>query len=475
MREDAMRGVFSVLSLGVVVTMVGQLAVTPAASAGPRVPVRPGAARSCPSPGRPGVSECMAWYRVNARGAPDAASAVAGYGPADLRSAYALPSDRPGAVVAIVDAFDDPAAESDLATYRSEFGLPPCTTANGCFRKVNQHGQAGPLPGTDVGWAAEISLDVDMVSAVCPNCQILLVEANSNDNDNLYAAVNRAVGMGARHVSNSWGGPERSDQTDTDNSVFNHPGVAITASTGDSGIGPQYPATSRFVTAVGGTSLFRSSSGRGFTETAWPGAGSGCSAFDARAPWQNVPTGCGQRAEADVSAVADPNTGVAVFDTFGFPGWTVFGGTSAAAPIVAAVYALAGTPGQNDYPAAYPYSKPGSLFDVTGGSNGGCGAPLCQSGSGWDGPTGLGTPNGVDAFAPPPPRWDEVPDGESTVDTPAAATYGATEFLFVRGGNDRIYLNQFDGGSWTGWGEVPGGGLTPSAPAATPCLPRVPD
>ena len=198
-------------------------------------------------------------------------------------------------------------------------------------------------------------------------------------------------------MSNSWGGNEYSGQT-TDDSHFNHPGVAITVSSGDSGNGAEYPATSRYVTAVGGTSLRTASNSRGWTETAWSGAGSGCSSFDAKPTWQTVTTNCTRRAEADVSAVADPNTGVAVYQTYGASGWSVYGGTSAASPIIASVYALAGTPGASDYPASYPYAHPGNLFDVTSGSNGSCGSPQCTAGTGWDGPTGLGTPNGTAAF-----------------------------------------------------------------------------
>ena len=372
-----------------------QAATTPTGSSNVAV------VRSCATPTKAGQMACFALRRTDLASpfsiGPNATPA--GLGPANLQSAYKLPTSAgTGAVVAIVDANDDPNAESDLATYRSQFGLPPCTTANGCFRKVNQNGQASPLPASDAGWAGEISLDVDMVSATCPNCKILLIEANSATGANLYAAVDRAVTMGAKYVSNSWGGSESSSQT-TDDAHFNHPGVAITVSSGDSGNGAEYPATSRFVTAVGGTSLRTASNTRGWTESAWSGAGSGCSAFDAKASWQNVTTNCARRADADVSAVADPATGVAVYQTFGASGWAVYGGTSASAPIIASVYALAGTPGASDFPAAYPYAHPGNLFDVTSGSNGSCGAPQCNAGAGWDGPTGLGTPNGAAAFA----------------------------------------------------------------------------
>jgi subtilase family serine protease len=369
------------------------------ASAASTAPAGPAVVHSCAKATRPGTASCFALRRTDITPhlalAPNATPS--GYGPADLQSAYKLPAAGAGATVAIVDAFDDPTAESDLATYRSQFGLPPCTTANGCFRKINQNGQTSPLPASDPGWAGEISLDLDMVSAVCPQCHILLVEANSN-NDDLYTAINQAVTQGAKFVSNSWGGDEFSGQTTIDNQFLNHPGVVITVSSGDNGTGAEFPASSRFVTSVGGTSLNRSGNSRGWTESVWNGAGSGCSAFDSKPSWQTVTTNCSRRADADVSAVADPATGVAVFQTFGGNGWAVYGGTSASAPIIASVYALAGTPGASDFPASYPYAHPGSLFDVTSGSNGGCGAPICNAGTGWDGPTGLGTPNGTAAF-----------------------------------------------------------------------------
>jgi subtilase family serine protease len=302
--------------------------------------------------------------------------------------------------VAIVDAFDDPSAESDLATYRAQFGLSACTTANVCFKKVNQLGQQGNYPPTDIGWAEEISLDIDMVSAICPNCHILLVEANDNSFANLGASVNEAAALGANEISNSYGGGEFSGEA-SDQS-YNHPGIMITASSGDSGFGSQYPAASPYVTAVGGTHLTRASNGRGWSETAWSGAGSGCSAFIAQPSWQstvpNITNNCSKRAIADVSAVADPNTGVDVYDTFGVSGWLVFGGTSVAAPVVASLYALAGNGNSITY-GSFSYSHTSSLFDVTSGSNGSCGGtPLCTATTGWDGPTGNGTPNGSGGF-----------------------------------------------------------------------------
>jgi subtilase family serine protease len=293
-----------------------------------------------------------------------------------------------------------------MGKYRSQYGLPACTTANGCFKKVNQSGVQGSYPPGNQGWGVEISLDLDMVSAGCPQCHILLVEASSNANANLYAAVDTAARLGATEISNSYGGSESSFDTGT-NSHYNHPGVAITASSGDSGYGVEYPAASPYVTAVGGTTLTRASNARGWSETAWSGAGSGCSAYEPKQSWQ-ADTGCARRTVADVSAVADPNSGVNVYDSdcsglnklLGncFSGWGVVGGTSASAPLIASVYALAENASSVTY-GSFPYSHTSALNDVLSGSNGSCsGSYLCTAGPGFDGPTGLGTPNGTGAF-----------------------------------------------------------------------------
>ncbi|MCH5674817.1 S53 family peptidase [Streptomyces gilvus] len=338
------------------------------------------------------------------------ASTPSGYGPSNLQSAYGLTSaaasNGSGETIAIVDAYNDPNAESDLASYRSYYGLSACTTANGCFKKVSQTGSTTSLPSSDSGWSEEISLDLDMASAICPKCNILLVEATSATMANLGKAVNEAVTLGAKYVSNSYGGSESSSDTSYDSSYFNHPGVAITVSAGDSGYGAEYPAASRYVTAVGGTALKTSSTTRGWTETVWKtssteGTGSGCSAYDAKPSWQ-TDTGCSKRTISDVSAVADPATGVSVYDSYGVTaGWYTFGGTSASSPIIAGVYALAGTPSSSSYPSSFPYAKAGTsaLNDVTSGNNGSCSTSyLCTAQSGYDGPTGWGTPEGVSAF-----------------------------------------------------------------------------
>jgi hypothetical protein len=369
----------------------------------------------CP-PATPGTAQCLALRRVDVAAVP--ASAVSpltpppGYSPADLQDAYALPSGSNGSglTVAIVDAYDLPTAEADLAAYRSQYGLPPCTTANLCFRKVDQNGGTSyPATAVGKGWDGEIALDIDMVSAICPNCHILLVEANDNYSNNLGAAVNTAVSLGAVAVSNSYAGPESSGDTYYD-AYYNHPGVAITAGTGDCGyncaanhLGIGYPAASQYVVAVGGTTLTRNGSARGWTESAWGdaggwGAGSGCSVYEPKPSWQHD-TGCAKRTEADVSAVAG-GSGVAVYVN-GL--WTAYGGTSVASPIIAAIYALAGRPAAGTYPASYLYGHTAALNDVVSGNNDvtwhTCTVTyLCNGVTGYDGPTGLGTPNGIGAF-----------------------------------------------------------------------------
>jgi subtilase family serine protease len=350
------------------------------------------ALHACAAPSK-GYAACFAQTLVNNNGATPNAASPSGLNPADIQSAYNL-SGSSTATVAIVDAYDDPTAESDLGVYRSTFGLPACTTANGCFKKVGQTG--GKVPRSNANWAVEISLDIDMVSATCPTCHILLVEASSNSFSNLAAAVNYAASVpGVTAISNSYGG---SDSAET--SSYNHPGIAVTASSGDSGYGIESPASYPHVIGVGGTSLTRASNTRGWSETAWNGAGSGCSTLNTKPSWQTSVTQCSGDAVSDVSAVADPNTGVSVYDSTayqGLSGWEVWGGTSVASPIIASVYALSGNTA--GYPASYTWGHASGLNDVTSGSNGSCSPAIwCNAGTGWDGPTGLGTPNGTSAF-----------------------------------------------------------------------------
>ena len=262
---------------------------------------------------------------------------------------------------------------------------------------MNENVEQTSDPAVDTSWAQEISLDLDVVSASCPNCHILLVEATTAGFNDLGVAEDTAAALGAQAISNSYGASESLFGFAPDDSHYNHPGHAITVSTGDAGYGVQFPASSPHVTAVGGTSLFKTSSNT-WSESAWSGAGSGCSQYFSKPVWQ-TDTGCARRVVADVAAIADPNTGVAVYDStpdsMGHVGWLVFGGTSASAPLVAGVYALAGNANTVNY-GSYPYGHLAGMSDVTGGSNGTCTPPyLCTGGPGYDGPTGLGTPRGV--------------------------------------------------------------------------------
>ncbi len=321
---------------------------------------------------------------------------VSGYSPASLRSAYNITGNGSAStIIAIVDAYGYTNAEKDLGVYRSQFGLPACTTSNGCFKKLNQNGQQGSYPAQNTGWAQESALDLDMASAMCSGCKIYLIEANSSSYSNLATAENTAASLGAHAISNSYGGGESGTQSYEP--AYNHPGIAVTVSSGDSGYGVEFPASSPHVTAVGGTHLVSAQNGRGWAETAWSGAGSGCSSVYSKPSWQQD-SGCSRRTVADVSAVADPNTGVAVYGPTSSrrSGWLVFGGTSVAAPLIAGVYGVNG--GAVNY-GSDPYGNTGALFDVTSGSNGSCGGSyLCTAKAGYDGPTGLGTPNGAGAF-----------------------------------------------------------------------------
>jgi hypothetical protein len=414
LRQHRIRPQILPLLAGLAVALLaGGTPAAASASPPPLTPPRGAPAVDVCGPALPGYARCFARLRTGvhggtgvrgplaaARGRPGAAALPAGYGPTDLASAYSLPgTGGAGQTVAVVDAGDDPSAEADLGVYRATYGLPPCTTANGCFTKANQEGAASPLPA-DIGWGPEISLDLDAVSAACPACHILLVEADDNLISNLASSVDTAVTLGADEVSNSYGSPEQNGMGPYE-PHYDHPGVAIVASSGDGGYGiPNFPAILGTVTAVGGTTLTRASTARGWAETAWQGAGSGCSAWIAKPPWQQDPN-CPGRMVADVAADADPQTGLAVYDTDGQPGWLEVGGTSAAAPFIAGVIALAGNPGQAASPS-YAYSHRGALNDVTGGSNVtgvDCGGDYqCNAVAGYDGPTGYGTPDGTGAF-----------------------------------------------------------------------------
>ncbi|MHB8510757.1 MAG: S53 family peptidase [Actinomycetota bacterium] len=346
------------------------------------------------------IARCHAIVQTDATGNPNSSKTPKGLGPKDLRSAYKLPSSGAGQVVAIVDAYDDPSAEKDVKTYRAKYGLPACQSR--CVRKMNQRGGTS-MPAFDEGWALEESLDLDAVTAVCPACPLLLVEAKSASINDLMAAEDQAA-KHATIISNSWGASEMKSETSLDKH-FKKDGVMITVSSGDNGYGVEWPAASPYVTAVGGTTLKKTSKGsRRWTERAWSGSGSGCSSYEPQPDWQaknaKIRKVCRYRAVADVSADADPNTGFSVYDSSGYSGskgWFVVGGTSLSAPIIAGVYGLAGNSTElTGASNAYSHSK--SLYAVTSGNNGSCGNSLCKAGKGWGGPTGLGTPKGLGAF-----------------------------------------------------------------------------
>jgi subtilase family serine protease len=373
------------------------------------------------------TADCQALIVTTSDGVtPLATTAPTGFSPSDLSSAYGLTSPAGatwtwnGRTIAIVDAYDNPNAAADLTAYRTAFGLPPCTTASGCFAKVAQSATA-KLPSGNVGWGEEIDLDIEMASAACPQCKVLLVEANTASFSNLGTAENRAVSLGATAVSNSYTGSESFFSMFLE-SYYNHPGVAITAASGDGGYASAYPASSPHVIAVGGTTLTLDPNTKARTsEVAWSGGGSWCSDVFAQPAWQKGlvttdPSGfvCSNRTVADVAAVADPATGVSVFDSYGSTGgnnWYRFGGTSVSSPLIAALFARAGDATHNSaypYPARWLYTHHSALFDVTSGTNGNAtntcypnsGDPyyLCHAQTGFDAPTGIGTPNGIAGF-----------------------------------------------------------------------------
>ncbi|HEY2514835.1 MAG TPA: MYXO-CTERM sorting domain-containing protein [Polyangiaceae bacterium] len=354
----------------------------------------------CSASSVPGVKHCLAKVVTNDQGLiVPFAGPQGGLTAQDLQSAYALPTTGGnGRLIAAVDAYDYPNAEADLAAYRSQFGLPPCTSANGCFQKVDENGGTN-LPGTDPaggcdsGWSGEAALDLQMLSAACPDCKIMLVEASAPDGS-LATGVDTAVKLGAVAVSNSYGGGEDSSGGDRSQEAdYTHAGVLITVSAGDEGFGAEYPATSAGVVAVGGTTLKQSQSTRGWAEAAWKHGGSGCSAEIAKPSWQNDPS-CKNRMNADVSAVGDPSTGVAVFcsDPGSAGGWSIVGGTSASAPLIAGAFTVLNVPAD----PSFAWAHPTLFFDVTTGTNGKCTTPyFCTAATGYDGPTGWGTPNGA--------------------------------------------------------------------------------
>jgi ricin-type beta-trefoil lectin protein len=354
-----------------------------------------------------------------------------GFTPTQVQSSYGFPSASAGSgeTVAVVSAYDDPTAASDLAAYRTQYSLPECGTGTGiagsaCFQKVSQTGSTTVLPGPDGGWAATDSESLDMISAVCPNCHIVLVEAMGSDISDLGAAENEAVALGAKFIDNTWLDSEQTlgskKESQADSEYFDQPGIAITAPSGNAGYTDDvnYPAASPYVTAVGGTTLATDSTGiRGWTETAWALSSSGCSQYEPKPDWQ-MDSGCTDRTLNDLAALANPTPGIATYDSYEDQDdnpWITTGGTAAGSAIVAAAYALAGIPAANTNPASYPYLNPGGSYttpgnaypypaglnDITSGSTGTCSPSpsyLCNAGDGYDGPTGLGSPSGSAAL-----------------------------------------------------------------------------
>lgn len=383
------------------------------------VPAAAGAApiasyqHACAVTTAPGYVTCLALRDTGVAAAVSPSAGEPGsYGPADLQSAYGLAAASAslgsGETVAIVDAYNDPDAQSDLNAYRSNYRLPATT-----ITVLNEDGAASPLPADagSTGWDVEESMDMDMVSAICPHCHIDLLEANSTSVADLGTAVVSAAALpGIVAVSNSYGGTEFAGESSYD-ADYDQPGVAVTVSAGDSGYGVEYPAASPWVTAVGGTSLTPDSAvARGWTESVWgdgtegtdgDGTGSGCSTYEPISSWQQTVSDplCSNRTVTDAAADADPATGICLYDSYSLSGWSCgWGGTSEASPIIAATYALAGTPAASTDPASYLYAHTAFLHDVPTGSNGDCGTYLCNGGTGYNGPTGMGTPDGLRSF-----------------------------------------------------------------------------
>jgi hypothetical protein len=401
----------------------------------------------------------------------------AGLRPQDLLSAYDLPWIVPNAqTIAIVAANDDPRIQHDLAVYDAELAVAPCTVAEGCLTKLNGAGKKHPLPPPTVESARETSLDVEIAHAICQGCRIVLVEASSTSLADVEEAVHSAVSVAAAtEVSISLGEAEPPTAPHA-GAAFDHPGVVITAAAGDSGYLnwgseeaerglAEYPASAPGVIAVGGTRLTLGPSGERAEETLWAGSGSGCSRLFGAPAWQRAlagwpSVGCGtSRSVADISADADPHTGVIVYDSFknaeGFaPKWHRVGGTSLSAPLVAAAFALAGGANGVAYPAQTLYANaerhPSWLHDIVGGSNGECklvqqectvaeeeagcsGGPMCLAGLGYDGPSGLGSLAGIAALAVH--RDQQIAFHSSP---PSGATVGGPSYTLIAYASSRL-------------------------------------
>lgn len=330
---------------------------------------------------------------------PFASKSPTGLSPATIKSAYSFSTSSTagsGKTIGIVDAYDDPTAANDLSVFSSQYGLPACTTSNGCFTKVNQTGGSS-LPKANSGWALEIALDIEWAHAIAPGASILLVEATSNSFANLLAAEDYAAAH-AQYVSNSWGGSESSGESSND-SHFSQTGVSFFVSAGDAGLPAEYPSSSPNVISVGGTTL-HFSGGNFSSETGWTGGGGGCSAYETATTAQSgftnggshgyTQVNCnGKRATPDVSLDADPASGVSVYDTTrtqGQSGWFTVGGTSASSPMWAGRSADSGAVVNS----GYVYASNITYRDITSGNNGAAcltGFDLCSGRGSWTGAT----------------------------------------------------------------------------------------
>jgi hypothetical protein len=376
-----------------------------------------------------------------------------GLAPKDLREAYKLPeTGGAGQTVAIVDAFNDPNAESDLKVYREHYGLSKCTEENGCFKKVNQKGETKNYPEGNIGWSLEMSLDLDMVSAICQECHIVLVEAETNSFQNMHEDETEAASLkGVTEISNSWGASERSEET-SEESYFNHPGIPTTFSAGDYGYGVEYPAASPHVIAVGGTTLKKAESSRGWTETVWSGTGSGCSHYTEKPTWQ-ADKGCTHRTNNDVAADASGESPVSVYDSYGYPGWENVWGTSAASPIISGVEAHASEHTRALGAEAF-YKDTSALFDVTSGSNGTCTEEyLCHGEVGYDGPTGLGTPDGIPHVigwsVEPTPLESGATESTLTGESCVSSTFCMSSTNYTTSERPHAtYISEWNGSEW---------------------------
>jgi len=396
--------------------LVAGLTAVPAVTAGaaPRAatvyhpPVAGSSRAVCKTSYSPKWSGCFALVHTNADGRAVTFNSPVGYGPSQIHSAYSLPTTTAGNnTIAVVDAGSLPDIANDIATYDSTFGLgnfPECTSAKqfDCWAELNQNGKPQPLPAPVAGWPLEESLDVEMAHATCQNCRVVLMAANSENDPDLATAVDSAARLHANEISNSYG-DYGYDCTQSEDPGYNHPHIAITVSAGDSGHALSCPAVLSSVVSVGGTSLFLTNSGQYSSESVWSGTGGGCSTANQAPPWQKSATnwstiGCGTgRGMNDVSADSNPSTGVAVYDQYDYNGWVQVGGTSVASPMLAGVYALAGNAATVAYPSKLAYENPSAFHDVTAGSNGSCGVQ-CNALTGYDLPTGIGSPDGLGGF-----------------------------------------------------------------------------